>query len=106
LQFELNDCHNNDGHKQDKRTSCGIAIGMYNYLAKTDYRVGEHVHIIGFDNIELARYTQPRLATIDYSKRKWGAIASEQLLKLIANKPVEHERIYVTLIEGESVQPI
>ncbi|MGG6440117.1 LacI family DNA-binding transcriptional regulator [Saccharococcus caldoxylosilyticus] len=83
-----------------------MAIGMYNYLAKTDYRVGEHVHIIGFDNIEVAHYTQPRLTTIDYSKRKWGALASEQLLKLIANKPVEHERIYVTLVEGESVQPI
>jgi LacI family transcriptional regulator len=83
-----------------------MAIGMYNYLAKTDYRVGEHIHIIGFDNIELAHYTQPRLTTIHYSKRKWGALASEQLLKLIANEPVENERIYVTLIEGESVQSI
>lgn len=83
-----------------------MAIGMYNYLLKTDYRVGEHIHIIGFDNIEVSHYTQPRLTTIDYSKRKWGALASEKLLKLIANEPVENDRIYVTLVEGESVGKI
>lgn len=81
-----------------------MAIGMYNYLEKTNYRVGEHVHIIGFDNIELTRYTQPRLATIDYSERKWGALGAENLLKLIANEHVENEKIYVTLISGESVK--
>ncbi|MED3668216.1 LacI family DNA-binding transcriptional regulator [Geobacillus kaustophilus] len=83
-----------------------MAIGMYNFLDKTDYKVGEHIHIIGFDNIEVSRYTRPRLATIEYSKRKWGSLASEHLLKLIAGEPVEPERIYVTLIPGESVQTV
>jgi LacI family transcriptional regulator len=80
-----------------------MAIGLYNTLLKTDFRIGEHIHIIGFDNIELTQYTQPRLATIDYSKRKWGALASEQLIKLIGGEKVEHERVYVSLIKGESV---
>ncbi|WP_210366166.1 LacI family DNA-binding transcriptional regulator [Bacillus sp. REN3] len=80
-----------------------MAIGMYNYLAKTEYQIGKDIHIIGFDNIELSQYTQPRLATIDYSERKWGAVSAEHLLKLIANEPVEDERIYVTLIPGDSV---
>jgi LacI family transcriptional regulator len=80
-----------------------MAIGMYNYLSKTNLRVGEHIHIIGFDNIEVAQYIQPRLASIDYSEQKWGALAAEHLLKLLADDPVENERIYVTLIEGNSV---
>lgn len=80
-----------------------MAIGFCNRIADTSLLIGEHIHLIGFDNIELARYMQPRLATIDYSKRKWGALAAEQLVKLIAGKKVEHERIYVTLVEGESV---
>ncbi|PLR77047.1 LacI family transcriptional regulator [Bacillus sp. V3-13] len=80
-----------------------MAIGMYNYLSKTDYRIGEHVHIIGFDNIEVSQYMDPRLTTIDYSKRKWGTLAAENLLKLIANEPLENERIYVSLIDGDSV---
>lgn len=81
-----------------------MAIGLYNYVKDhSSLIIGQHIHIIGFDNIELAQYVQPRLATINYSMRKWGALASEQLLKIIAGKPVDHERIYVNLIEGESV---
>lgn len=83
-----------------------MAIGMYNYLANTDYRVGEHFHIVGFDNIEVSHYLQPRLTTIDYSKQKWGALASEVLLKLIENQSVENEQIYVKLVEGQSVKII
>lgn len=80
-----------------------MAVGLYMYFRKTDLVIGRHIHIIGFDNIELAEYISPRLATIDYSKRKWGALASEQLLKMLSGKSVEHERIYVKLIPGESV---
>lgn len=83
-----------------------MAIGVCKYLAGSEYRVGEHIHVIGFDNIELTQYIQPRLATIDYSNWKWGALASEQLIKLIAGEAVESERIYVTLIKGESVKAI
>ncbi|TLS51888.1 LacI family transcriptional regulator [Paenibacillus antri] len=82
-----------------------MAIGMFNYLAGNhpEVRIGEQIHIVGFDNIELASYTQPRLTTIDYSKRKWGAFAAEQLIKLINGDTVDHERIYVTLLKGNSV---
>jgi LacI family transcriptional regulator len=82
-----------------------MAIGMFNYLAANhpNVQIGEQIHIIGFDNMELASYTQPRLSTIDYSKRKWGALAAEQLIKLISGDTVEYERIYVTLIKGKSV---
>ncbi|MED1203695.1 LacI family DNA-binding transcriptional regulator [Heyndrickxia acidicola] len=80
------------------------AIGMYNYLAGTKYHVGEHIHIVGFDNIDLAAYMQPRLATIDFSRYNWGYLAAENLLKMIANEEVEPKLIDVTLIEGKSVQ--
>jgi LacI family transcriptional regulator len=80
-----------------------MAIGMYDYLATTDIRLGRDIHLIGFDNIGVSGYIQPRLATIDYSKRKWGVLASEQLLKLITGDEVDHERIYVTLVKGGSV---
>ena len=64
-----------------------MAIGMYNYLARTNLQVGKHISIIGFDNIEVTQYTNPRISTIDYSKQHWGSLASEQLLKLIAANP-------------------
>lgn len=81
-----------------------MAIGLFRYIREqTSLIIGQHLHLIGFDNIELSGYIQPRLATIDYSMRKWGALASEQLLKMIAGEAVEQERIYVSLVKGESV---
>jgi len=80
-----------------------MAIGLYNRLADSQFRIGEHIHVIGFDNIEVSRYLQPRLATIEYSKQRWGELASQQLVKLISGEEVEHERVYVKLIEGHSV---
>ncbi|THF84242.1 LacI family transcriptional regulator [Cohnella fermenti] len=84
-----------------------MAIGLYEYLEEhTSLQVGEHVHLIGFDNIEPGRYMRPKLATIDYSLTKWGAVAAEQLLKLIDGEPLEPERVYVRLVEGGSVRPL
>ncbi|MBS4216945.1 LacI family DNA-binding transcriptional regulator [Bacillus sp. FJAT-49711] len=81
-----------------------MAIGMYDYLSNTNYRVGKHIHIIGFDHTELSQYVTPKLATIDYSKRKWGALAASNLLKLLSNQEVSNDIIQVSLIKGESVQ--
>lgn len=80
-----------------------MAVGICNTLSGTKLKVGEHIHLIGFDNIELTRYLQPRLATVDYSRAKWGAAAAEHLLKILAGNQIEHERLQVKLIEGGSV---
>ncbi|MBS4194886.1 LacI family DNA-binding transcriptional regulator [Lederbergia citri] len=83
-----------------------MAIGMYDYLSKTNFRVGEHFHIIGFDHTELSQYVTPKLATVDYSKRKWGALAAKNLLKLLSNQKVAKEIIPVSLIKGGSVNEV
>ncbi|MFB5269976.1 LacI family DNA-binding transcriptional regulator [Paenibacillus enshidis] len=83
-----------------------MAVGFYNRMAGTELEIGRDIHVIGFDNIELAHYLQPRLSTIDYSKRKWGAVAAGQLLDILAGQPVEHERIYVTLVKGDSARKV
>ncbi|MFC5531274.1 LacI family DNA-binding transcriptional regulator [Cohnella yongneupensis] len=84
-----------------------MAVGLFDYIeTHTSLVVGKHIHLIGFDNIELSRYLRPRLATIDYSMRKWGALSAEQLLKMLGGEAVETERIYVRLINGDSVKPI
>ncbi|WP_195572173.1 LacI family DNA-binding transcriptional regulator [Paenibacillus sp. 1001270B_150601_E10] len=82
-----------------------MAIGLYRELKdSSSYTIGKNLSVIGFDNIETARYLQPQLASIDYSKRRWGAVASEQLLNLIAGGQAVHERIYVNLIKANSVR--
>ncbi|MBO0993223.1 LacI family DNA-binding transcriptional regulator [Bacillus sp. SD088] len=80
-----------------------MAIGMYHEFLKTDLRIGEHIHIIGFDNIELSQYIQPTLTTIGYSRQQWGKVAAEQLLNMIKEQPVKESLINVNLVEGNSV---
>ncbi|MEK3888718.1 LacI family DNA-binding transcriptional regulator [Bacillus sp. FSL K6-3431] len=81
-----------------------MAIGMYNFLEDTDYIIGKHIHIIGFDDVEVSHYTRPRLSTIHYSKEKWGEKAAEQLIHLINKEKSESQRITVELLEGDSVK--
>ncbi|MCQ4086781.1 LacI family DNA-binding transcriptional regulator [Saccharibacillus sp. JS10] len=82
-----------------------MAVGINNVLQDTNLQIGEHVHVIGFDNIELAKYVQPRLATVDYSRAKWGASAAEHLLRILTGDSIDHELIQVKLIEGASMGP-
>lgn len=81
-----------------------MAIGMYDYFDKTDYIIGEHIHIIGFDNVEVSHYIRPRLSTIHYSKKEWGERAAEQLIRLIKGEESETHIIAVELLKGDSVK--
>ena len=79
-----------------------MAVGVYDYIKKTDFKIGRDVYIVGFDNIELSKYLNPRLTTVDYSAFEWGALATTNLLKLISDQPTKNEKIAVEFIKGES----
>lgn len=79
-----------------------MAIGVYKYVAETNYQMGKDIRIIGFDNSELGAFVQPRLATIAYSKHRWGMVAAEKIIHLMRGEPAESEHIYTRFIEGES----
>jgi len=83
-----------------------MAIGIYNYLKETPYHIGEHIHVIGFDDIELTNYIEPLLSTIHYSKEEWGKEAAEQLLNLIKNKTTKSKKIKMELTKGDSVNKL
>ena len=79
-----------------------MAIGFYDYFKETQYVIGEHIYLVGFDNIELSSYMIPRLTTVDYSTFNWGKKATNNLLKLLAGDVVEHEKINVKIAKGGS----
>lgn len=83
-----------------------MAIGMYNYFATTKYQIGKEIHLIGFDNIEVSEYIVPRLTTIAYSKKSWGALAAGALLGTISGVEENPRKqiINVNLLEGDSVK--
>jgi len=79
-----------------------MAVGFYDYIKETAYVIGKDFYVVGFDNIELAQYVQPRLTTINFSASGWGRVVTKNLLKLLLNQYVDHEKIAVELIKGDS----
>ena len=79
-----------------------MAIGIYKYFEETSYEIGKDIRLIGFDNSEISAFVQPRLATISYSKHRWGMLAAEKIIQLIAGEETDDDHIYTSFIEGPS----
>lgn len=81
-----------------------IAIGAIRALRDRGKRVPEDISVIGYDGIASARFSVPRLATIQQDTRQFAARGTDILLRNIERKPCPvHEVIPFRLIRGESV---
>lgn len=79
------------------------AIGALQALAERGLRVPDDVAVTGFDDIELARYTEPRLTTVRVPRAAWGAAAAEALVESLAGRTRPVRRmIGVELVVRES----
>jgi LacI family transcriptional regulator len=63
-----------------------MAVGAVRALKQRGIRVPEQVEVIGFDDIELARFVEPPLSTVSQPALEMGARSVELLLRLIAGK--------------------
>jgi LacI family repressor for deo operon, udp, cdd, tsx, nupC, and nupG len=63
-----------------------VALGAIHTLAVRGLRVPEDVAIVGYDDIEEGRYSNPTLTTISPDKSTIASTAVERLLKRIASK--------------------
>lgn len=79
-----------------------MAIGVYSYADKHAEVIGADVRLIGFDNMQLGSFLKPRLATISYSKHRWGMVAAEKIVRLVKGKKAEDELIYTSFVAGKS----
>lgn len=62
---------------------CGndlIAIGAMNALQNMNVKIPEQVKVIGFDDIFMARYTNPELTTVRQNAYEMGWLASQMLI--------------------------
>lgn len=85
-----------------------IAIGAIMTLQEKGYKVPEDVAVVGFDNIELARYTSPSLTTVSQQKELIGIEAAKQLISIINKEttvaPDAIKRVPVEFIIRESTK--
>jgi len=81
-----------------------MAIAAMQRIKEAGLAIPKDIAVIGFDNIELSRYVQPALTTIQQPLHELGVSAINLLLNLIAGKqktPV-HKFLNVELIKRQS----
>lgn len=85
-----------------------MAFGIIRALQDNDYKVPEDVSVIGFDNINSSKFSNPRLTTVNQPKRKMGKIGAKLLLKELLNGKKEKEKIYLrtVIVERESTSMV
>ncbi len=60
-----------------------MAIGVMDALKEYDYKIPDDVAVVGFDNIELAKYYTPSLTTIHIDRFLWGSDVARLVYALI-----------------------
>ena len=73
-----------------------MAEGALRTLRQAGRRVPDDIAVIGFDDIELARYTEPPLTTVRQPIEEIGRRLARQLLRLAAGEEIESALILPT----------
>lgn len=80
-----------------------MAIGFIKAMKESNLRAPDDIAIVGFDDIQIAKYMQPTLSTIGASRFLWGSLAATQLINFLENEsPFQPYRIRTQLIQRES----
>jgi len=86
---------------------CGndvLAAGAISKAKEMGLAVPEDISIVGFDNIDLALVTDPKLTTINVPHRRMGSIAAELLISSLNGKnDLQRTEIETDVIERESL---
>ncbi|HDZ11364.1 MAG TPA: LacI family transcriptional regulator, partial [Bacteroidetes bacterium] len=84
------------------------AIYAYRAIREMDSKIPDDISVVGFDDIDLSKFSIPPLTTIRVYKEEMGSIAVRTLLGLIKNEiksPITTV-VPVKLIERESVKKL
>lgn len=84
-----------------------MAIGVLAAARDLGVQVPDHLSVVGFDDIAMARYLTPPLTTIHVEKSELMAHATELLLKLIAGEevPAPAPIMPVLVVRGSAAPP-
>jgi LacI family transcriptional regulator len=73
-----------------------MAFGAYQALYQAGLKVPEDIAVVGYDDIELARYMTPPLTTIHQPKDELGELAIDVLIHRIADPTQQQQRLQLT----------
>ena len=72
-----------------------LALGLIKYAEQKKIRIPEDLAVIGFDDVDGAKYSSPKLTTVRVFKEQIGELALKHLAELLedtANKDAKFER--------------
>jgi LacI family transcriptional regulator len=82
-----------------------MAVGAMRAIFDAGLQVPKDISVLGFDGLELANYTNPKLATIRQPQKEIAHISVELLLNHISRRtPMKQRIVGVELVRGESVR--
>ena len=85
-------------------TSDIMAIGMMKAFLKHGYKIPEDISIIGFDNIQFSKYSNPELTTVDQNIFLKAETAVNVIVRKLQGKPVKNRySLPASIVERESV---
>lgn len=73
-----------------------MAVGVYRALYQAGLTVPKDMAVIGYDDIELARYMSPPLTTIHQPKDELGELAVDVLIHRMAQPDLAQQRLQLT----------
>ena len=73
-----------------------MAVGAYQALYQAGLRIPQDMAIVGYDDIELARYMAPPLTTIHQPKDELGELAIDVLINRMAEPDLVQQRLQLT----------
>lgn len=79
-----------------------LAIGMMRAMNELGYRVPHDFGIIGFDNLDISGYVNPRLTTVEQNQELFGEMLWKVTKKLVKTQENQHLVIPQKLVERES----
>lgn len=82
-----------------------VATGVLLACRSRGLSVPEQCSVVGFDDIDLARYVSPSLTTVHQPKREIGNIAMRMLQALLEERSVENRVLPPELVLRESTAP-
>jgi LacI family transcriptional regulator/LacI family repressor for deo operon, udp, cdd, tsx, nupC, and nupG len=82
-----------------------VAVGVLVGCRELGIAVPEQLSVVGYDDVELARYVTPPLTTIHQPKLRMGMIAMQMLLDILDGQPVQDQFLPVDLVVRASTGP-
>jgi LacI family transcriptional regulator/LacI family repressor for deo operon, udp, cdd, tsx, nupC, and nupG len=83
-----------------------IAVGVLMACRARRLHVPQELSVIGYDDVDLARYVTPPLTTIHQPKLRLGEIAMQMLLDILDARPVANQVLPVELVVRASTGKI